>query len=67
METNEIVMREYIREKKREKADRRNQSLGRVFKAFGRALPRGIRHPDSLITNMHLYRPSRGKPKTRLF
>lgn len=67
MDVNEALAREYIAERKRERRDRRNEQLGKVFKAFGRALPRGIKHPDSMITNMHLYRPTKGKHKTRLF
>lgn len=67
MDVSEEVAREYIKEKKRERADRRNASMGKVFSAFGRALPRGIKHPDTLVRNMHLYRPSKGRHRTRLF
>ena len=67
MDVNEAVAREYIKERQRERRDKRNEQLGRVFKAFGRALPRGIIHPDSLVRNVHLYRPTKGKHKTRLF
>lgn len=60
------LMREYIKEKKAERRQKSQAALGRVFTALGKAMPRGIRHPDSLITNMHLYRPTKGKHKTRL-
>ena len=63
---DEQLLREYIKTVKSEKRRRASESLGKVFRAFGKAFPRGIRHPDSLITNMHLYSPgSRGKTRLR--
>jgi len=62
---DEQLIREYIKIVKSEKRRRAQEGLGKVFRAFGRAFPRGIRHPDSMITNMHLYRPGR-RGTTRL-
>ena len=57
--------RELIRAVKDLKAMRRGRSLNKVLGAFGKLVPKGIRHPDSLITNLHLYKPG-VKGKTRL-
>ena len=48
------------------KAQRAKESMSRVLSTFGKALPKGIRHPDSLVRNAHLYMP--GRPgNTRLY
>jgi len=63
---DEQLMRDYINTVKSEKRRRATAGLGKVLKACGRAIPKGIRHPDSMITNMHLYSPNRrGKTKLR--
>jgi len=63
---SEELMREYIKTVKDEKRRRSMASVGKVFKMFGRAIPKGVRHPDSLVVNRHLYHPSyRGKTKLR--
>jgi hypothetical protein len=49
-----------------EKAKRR-AIMGKILSSFGKALPKGIRHPDSLVRNAHLYKPTPGKHTTRLY
>ena len=56
---DEQLVREYIKVVKSEKRRRAQEGLGKVFRVLGNAFPRGIRHPDSLITNRHLYFPGR--------
>lgn len=59
---DEQLMKEYIRTVKSERRRQAGEKLGKVFKAFGKAFPKGIRSPDSMITNHHLYHPGyRGK------
>lgn len=63
---DEQLMRDYIRTVKSERRRRSMASVGKVFKLFGRVIPRGVRHPDSLVVNRHLYHPGyRGKTKLR--
>lgn len=60
------LMKEYINTVKAEKRRRSGEALGKVFKMFGGVIPKGIRHPDSLVTNRHLYHPGySGKTKLR--
>ena len=59
------LMKEYLRERKREKREKSSARMGGFFKAFGKAIPKGIRHPDSLVKNAHLYTGGH-KGKTRL-
>lgn len=59
-------MKEYIRTVKAERSRRTTEKMGKILKVFGKAFPKGIRHPDSLITNLHLYKPGvKGKTKLR--
>lgn len=63
---DEQLVREYIKVVKSEKRRRAQEGLGKLFRVFGRAFPKGIRHPDSLITNRHLYCPGyRGRTRLR--
>ena len=63
---DEELVREYIRVVKSEKRRKATEGLGKLLKAFGNAFPRGIRHPDSLIKNRHLYHPGyRGRTRLR--
>lgn len=63
---NEDLMRDYIKTVKGERRRRSAERLGKVFKLFGKAFPKGVRHPDSLIVNRHLYHPGyRGQTKLR--
>jgi len=63
---DEELIREYIRTVKSEKRRRTSDSIGRVFSALGKLSPRGVRSPDSLVTNKHLYHPGyRGRTKLR--
>lgn len=39
------------------KGMRRRESVGKILRVFGNAFPKGIRHPDSLVRNLHLYKP----------
>jgi len=64
---DEQLMREYIKLKKEEKRKSRTDSIGKLLKYAGKALPKGIRNPNDMVTNMHLYTPMRGKHKTKLF
>lgn len=61
------LMREYVRLKQKEEREKRTEPMKKMLAAAGKMLPRGIRHPDSLVTNMHLYTPKKGKHKTKLF
>lgn len=63
---DEELMREYVKLQKEEKRRRSSEAMGRLLGAAGKMLPKGIRHPDSLCTNLHLYVPGRrGKTKLR--
>ena len=63
---DEDLMREYIQTVKQERRRRTTQRVGKILGMFGKVMPRGIRHPDSLVRNLHLYHPGyRGK--TRLY
>ena len=63
---DESLMREYIQTVKGEKRRRSIARLGKILSVFGSIVPKGIKHPDSLVRNTHLYHPGyRGK--TRLF
>ena len=63
---DEDLMREYIKTVKGEKRRRTTERVGKVLSVLGKAMPKGIRHPDSLVRNIHLYHPGyRGK--TRLY
>ena len=57
--------KELIKAVKYLKAEKRNRALGSFLGAFGKLSPKGIRHPDSLIRNLHLYKAG-VKGKTRL-
>ena len=62
----EKLLRENIKLIKAERRRRNSEKMGKVLKSFGKAIPKGIRHPDSIVTNMHLYHPGyRGKTKLR--
>jgi len=40
----------------REEARRRRQeSVGKIMNMAGKTVPKGIKHPDSLVRNQHLY------------
>ena len=43
----------------------RSNAMGKILRAFGGAIPKGIKHPDSLVSNSHLYIPGR-RGRTRL-
>jgi len=58
--------KEFIRSVKDLKKMKRQESARKVFGLFGKAIPKGIRHPDSLVTNRHLYLPHRGRRRTIL-
>lgn len=62
----QVQIDEIKRLRRKETTDRLRSQMGFVFKS---AMPHGIRNPDSLITNMHLYAPPRDGKKhtTRLF
>ena len=62
---DESLMREYIKLQKEEKRRKTQENMGKILRAVGKAFPKGIRHPDSLVTNRHLYVPGR-KGKTVL-
>lgn len=62
---DEQLIKEYIKTVKSEKRRRAQEGLGKLFRVFGNAIPKGIRHPDSLVTNRHLYFPGR-RGRTRL-
>jgi len=62
---DERLMREYIKAVKDERRRRSTERIGTLLKGFGKAIPKGIRHPDSLITNLHLYQVGR-KGTTKL-
>lgn len=57
---DEQLMRDYIKTVKQERRRRSMEGIGKVFKTLGRAFPKGVRHPDSMIVNRHLYSPSYG-------
>jgi len=58
--------REFVQAVKDAKRMKRGESMGKLLKLFGNAVPRGIRSPDSTVRNIHLYVPGR-KGKTRLY
>lgn len=61
---DEKLLREYIRIVKSERRRRTTESMGKVLGAFGKLIPRGVKHPDSLVRNVHLYHPGyRGKTR----
>lgn len=62
---DEELMREYIKAVKEEKKMRRGEPIKKILSIAGKAFPKGIRHPDSLVTNIHLYVPGR-KGRTKL-
>jgi hypothetical protein len=62
---DEQLMREYIKAVKEEKRMRRGEPLKKILSMAGKAFPKGIRHPDSLVSNLHLYVPGR-RGRTRL-
>ena len=62
---DEELMRRYVRLREREEREKRMEPMKKILSAAGKMLPRGIRHPDSLVTNLHLYVPGR-RGKTRL-
>ena len=51
----------------REEKANRARIMGKVLSSFGKVIPKGIHHPDSLVRNIHLYKPIPGKHTTRLF
>ena len=55
-----------IRELKAARKEGRGEGLGRILGAFGKAFPKGIRTQDSLVRNLHLYKPRMGRHKTIL-
>ncbi len=59
---DEKLIKEYIRTVKSERRRKSTEKLGSVLRAAGKLLPKGVRNPDSMITNLHLYKPGvRGK------
>ena len=58
---------------KYEGKQKRQQMIGSIFKKMGGTIPKGIRHPDDIVTNAHLYvgrkpgNTSRKKNKIRLY
>jgi len=63
---DEQLMREYIKTVREERRRKSTENVGKVLKVFGKLVPKGVRHPDSLITNAHLYIPGK-KGKTKLW
>lgn len=51
--------KEFIKAVRDMKSMRRRDSMGKLLGMFGKAIPKGIRHPDSLVGNRHLYIPGR--------
>jgi hypothetical protein len=53
------------------KSEKRRQAVGNVIKYIAKnALPKGIRNPDDMVVNRHLYfgvKRGQKPPKTRLF
>ena len=65
---NDEEMREFTKSVKEYKKIHRGDSVKKILSFAGKMMPKGIRHPDSLVTNMHLYSPRvKHKGKTRLF
>ena len=63
---DERLVRDYVKTVKAERRRKTTEKMGKILSACGRLVPKGIRSPDSMITNLHLYKPGvRGK-KTRL-
>jgi len=58
--------KEFVGAVKDLKRMKRNESLGKVLRSFGNVIPKGVRDPDSLVRNQHLYIPGK-RGKTRLF
>jgi hypothetical protein len=57
---------EFIRAVKDAKKMQVNQRFEGLLRSFGKAFPKGIRHPDALVTNKHLYFPgAKGGTKLR--
>lgn len=54
---SEETAKEYIRTVKAERRRKATERMGSVLGAFGKLVPKGIRHPDSLVRNVHLYKP----------
>jgi len=51
-----------------EKAAKRNEKVGRTLAQIGNVMPKGIRNPDDLVVNRHLYMGRGGKgKKAKLF
>lgn len=48
------------------KKEKQRQAVAGMLSAIGKAFPKGVRHPDSLVTNRHLYMPSKRRYKTKL-
>jgi hypothetical protein len=61
------ALREFAKAVKDQKREKRGEAMKGIFKSLGNALPKGIKNPDDLVVNMHLYTPMKGKRKTRLF
>ena len=55
---------EMKRLRKKETMAQIRSQMSTVFKHI---TPKGIKHPDSLVRNAHLYRPTKGKHITRLY
>jgi hypothetical protein len=62
---DEELMRRYIKAVEDEKRMKRTEPMKKVLSFAGKAFPKGIKHPDSLVSNLHLYVPGK-KGKTRL-
>lgn len=60
------LTRRQIGELKRARRQGSSLGMGKVLGAFGKAFPKGIKSPDSLVTNLHLYKPGLGRKKTIL-
>lgn len=56
---------EEIRALRKQNESGKSSGAQKLLGAFGKAIPKGIRHPDSLVSNSHLYLPGR-RGKTRL-
>ena len=60
-----ISKRQIDQLKRLESRERRERVRKQLSWAFRKTVPKGIRHPDSTVANIHLYLPGR-KGKTNL-
>ena len=64
IEITQAQIDEMKRLRKKETMAQIRSQMSTVFKHI---TPKGIKHPDSLVRNSHLYRPTKGKHITRLY